>query len=455
MASLTKLIFETDGKKLSPVASDADYDIYDGENGSMNISVHLLDGWESMGCVVECQNVNTGKKDMGGTRAGNVLNYTVNASLLTTGKLAFHLRGTDGDTIIKTDDWFVDVYRSFDVADGMEPIEPTQYDQLSGQIGALEGQFGNLLDEIENGEFDGYSANWSAQAAVIPTDGEELTLTDFSMIVSLVLKKGERIITDAECGYTQMNRIGYSTPTVTVEQAQEGESARWRITLSSGSKLYPQDVIALEAIAPDGYTATNGFSLAAARQGATGATGETGAAGEKGETGATPKIGVGGVYTTDPGGDAVVSCYGTDEEPKLYFWLPRGATGPQGPQGEQGEKGADGPQGEQGERGATGEQGPAGADGVSPSVTVDEIENGHRVTFTDATGEHSFDVMDGESGGGGGATYEIGDGLKLDTETNTLSVDTTDKVEENNNKPITSSAVYLEIGNINVKLSTI
>ena len=88
-------------------------------------------------------------------------------------------------------------------------------------------------------------------------------------------------------------------------------------------------------------------------------------------------------------------------------------------------------------------------------MKVTEIEGGHRITITDATGEHSFDVMNGESGGGGGATYEIGDGLKLDKETNTLSVDTTDKVEENNNKPITSAAVYLEVGNINARLSAI
>lgn len=51
----------------------------------------------------------------------------------------------------------------------------------------------------------------------------------------------------------------------------------------------------------------------------------------------------------------------------------------------------------------TGPAGPSGADGVSPSVKVSELEGGHRITITDATGEHSFDVMDGEAGGGGGA----------------------------------------------------
>ena len=59
------------------------------------------------------------------------------------------------------------------------------------------------------------------------------------------------------------------------------------------------------------------------------------------------------------------------------------------------------------------------------------------------------------SGGGTGGGYTIGDGLKLDPDTNTLSVDTADKVEEDNTKPVTSAAVYTEVGNINALLATI
>ena len=58
-------------------------------------------------------------------------------------------------------------------------------------------------------------------------------------------------------------------------------------------------------------------------------------------------------------------------------------------------------------------------------------------------------------GGGGGGGYQIGDGLKLDAETNTLSVDTADAVEKDNTKPVTSAAVYTEVGNINALLATI
>ena len=57
--------------------------------------------------------------------------------------------------------------------------------------------------------------------------------------------------------------------------------------------------------------------------------------------------------------------------------------------------------------------------------------------------------------GGGGAAYTIGHGLKLDAETNTLSVDTADKMEQDNTLPITSAAVYVEVGNINALLKTI
>ena len=56
---------------------------------------------------------------------------------------------------------------------------------------------------------------------------------------------------------------------------------------------------------------------------------------------------------------------------------------------------------------------------------------------------------------GGGTAYTIGHGLKLDAETNTLSVDMADKIEQDNTLPITSAAVYVEVGNINALLKTI
>ena len=48
-----------------------------------------------------------------------------------------------------------------------------------------------------------------------------------------------------------------------------------------------------------------------------------------------------------------------------------------------------------GEDGEDGEDGAPGAPGFSPTVTVTDIEGGHRVTITDESGAHVFDVMDG------------------------------------------------------------
>jgi hypothetical protein len=46
-------------------------------------------------------------------------------------------------------------------------------------------------------------------------------------------------------------------------------------------------------------------------------------------------------------------------------------------------------------KGAKGDKGDSGDPGVSPSVSVDAIDGGHRVTVTDAIGTHIFDVLDG------------------------------------------------------------
>lgn len=59
------------------------------------------------------------------------------------------------------------------------------------------------------------------------------------------------------------------------------------------------------------------------------------------------------------------------------------------------------------------------------------------------------------SGSGGGGGYIIGHGLTLDPESNTLSVDVTDKVQADNTLPITSAAVQATVGNIEVLLGTI
>ena len=55
----------------------------------------------------------------------------------------------------------------------------------------------------------------------------------------------------------------------------------------------------------------------------------------------------------------------------------------------------------------TGTPGEAGKDGVSPTVAIEDIEGGHKVTITDKDGSHSFNVMDGTIGHDGKSAYEI------------------------------------------------
>ena len=63
--------------------------------------------------------------------------------------------------------------------------------------------------------------------------------------------------------------------------------------------------------------------------------------------------------------------------------------GEQGPQGEQGNIGPEGPRGPRGE---------TGLPGISPTITVMDIPDGHRVTIVDASGTHVMDIMNGEQG---------------------------------------------------------
>jgi hypothetical protein len=104
---------------------------------------------------------------------------------------------------------------------------------------------------------------------------------------------------------------------------------------------------------------------------------------------------------------------------------------------------------------------PSGDASADPSLPVwaqlqkqigdlDDLKTYNKGNLVDAINEAR------QSGGGsGGGGYTIGDGLKLDAATNTLSVDTAAAVEKDNTKPVTSAAVYTEVGNINALLATI
>ena len=103
---------------------------------------------------------------------------------------------------------------------------------------------------------------------------------------------------------------------------------------------------------------------------------------------------------------------------------------------------------------------PSGDASADPSLPVwaqlqnqigdlDDLQTYNKGNLVDAINEAR------SSGGSGGGGYTIGEGLKLDAATNTLSVDTAEAVEKDNTKPVTSAAVYTEVGNINALLATI
>lgn len=103
---------------------------------------------------------------------------------------------------------------------------------------------------------------------------------------------------------------------------------------------------------------------------------------------------------------------------------------------------------------------PSGDASADPSMPVwaqlqnqigdlDDLQTYNKGNLVDAINEAR------SSGGSGGGGYTIGDGLKLDAATNTLYVDTAEAVEKDNTKPVTSAAVYTEVGNINALLATI
>ena len=103
---------------------------------------------------------------------------------------------------------------------------------------------------------------------------------------------------------------------------------------------------------------------------------------------------------------------------------------------------------------------PSGDPGADPTLPIwaqlqnqigdlDDLKTYNKGNLVDAINEAR------SSGGTGGGGYTIGEGLKLDAATNTLSVDTAAAVEKDNTKPVTSAAVYTEVGNINALLATI
>ena len=139
-------------------------------------------------------------------------------------------------------------------------------------------------------------------------------------------------------------------------------------------------------------TGQHAFTVYDGQDGAPGEKGDPGEPGADGENGAPGADGADGVSPTVAtsaieGGTHVTI---TDASGAHEFDVMNGTDGAPGEKGDPGEDGA---------TGAKGDPGEDGADGFSPTVSVESIEGGHKVTITDAEGAHEFNVMDGASGG--------------------------------------------------------
>lgn len=85
---------------------------------------------------------------------------------------------------------------------------------------------------------------------------------------------------------------------------------------------------------------------------------------------------------------------------------------------------------------------------VTGNITTTQGLNGNMSTNSTLKGDITI-----SNTAGVGTNYKAGE--NIDITNNVISVITTDEVEQDNTRPITSAAVYTEVGNINILLETI
>jgi hypothetical protein len=87
-------------------------------------------------------------------------------------------------------------------------------------------------------------------------------------------------------------------------------------------------------------------------------------------------------------------------------------------------------------------QGKPGEDGISPTVTVEDIEGGHRLTIKDATGTKTVDVMDGTEGAVLYTAQELTEDQKAQARTNIGAADAESILPLTEAQTITSVNLY-------------
>lgn len=118
----------------------------------------------------------------------------------------------------------------------------------------------------------------------------------------------------------------------------------------------------------------------------------------------------------------------------------KGDKGEKGDKGDKGDQGIQGEKGNTGEKGEKGDTGENGEDGFSPTVEISKVGKITTITITDAEGEHTATIRDGEDGEGSGdmlkATYDAN---------NNGIVDNAEKVNNHTvEKDVPSNAVFTD-----------
>ena len=92
-----------------------------------------------------------------------------------------------------------------------------------------------------------------------------------------------------------------------------------------------------------------------------------------------------------------------------------------------------------------------GDDGYSPTIDVEVVPGGHNVTVTDAEGSETFFVQSGNQI----TDEQVQNAVDIYLTKNPINIEVVDEVIEGDMRPISSNAVYVEMGNINALLDTI
>lgn len=92
-----------------------------------------------------------------------------------------------------------------------------------------------------------------------------------------------------------------------------------------------------------------------------------------------------------------------------------------------------------------------GDDGYSPTIDVEVVPGGHNVTVTDAEGSETFFVQSGSQI----TDEQVQNAVNVYLANNPINIEVVDEVIEGDMRPISSNAVYVEMGNINALLDTI